>query len=69
MQRAIAIMRIALRILPTPKYIRNKKNVVAIVATSPRRPFAKIREKVKRRQKKIKIKKRGTMPNAAGSTK
>jgi len=55
--------------LPTPKYIRRRKKVVAIVATIPRRLLAKIKEKVKRRQKNIKTKNRKTAPNEPGSIK
>jgi len=58
-----------LRILPTPRYIRRRKKVKAIVATIPRRELAKIKEKVKRRQKNIKTKRKGTAPNESGSTK
>jgi hypothetical protein len=69
MQRAIARMRIKLRMFPTPRYVRKRKKVVATVATIPLRLLAKINEKVKRRQKKTRIKKSGTTPKEAGSIK
>jgi hypothetical protein len=55
--------------LPTPKYIRRRKKVVAIVATIPRRELAKINEKVKRRQKNINMKNRKITPKESGSIK
>jgi hypothetical protein len=58
-----------LRMLPTPRYINIRKRVMAIVATIPRREFAKIRENVKRRQKKSKTKNRGITAKEPGSIK
>jgi len=58
-----------LRIFPTPKYIRRRKNVIAIVMTIPRRLFAKISENVKRRQKKTRMKKKRIAPKESGSAK
>jgi hypothetical protein len=69
MQRAIATIRMRLRIFPTPKYIRVRKKVMAIVATIPRRLLANINEKVKRRQKNIRIKKKKIAPKEPGSIK
>jgi hypothetical protein len=68
-QVAIATIRIRLRIFPIPKYDSRRKKVRAMVATIPRLLFAKIREKVKRRQKKIRTKKRKIAPKEPGSTK
>jgi hypothetical protein len=66
---AIATIRIRLRILPTPKNVRRRKKVMAIVATTPRRLFANISEKVKRRQKNANMKNRGIAANESGSMK
>jgi len=55
--------------LPTPRYIRRRKNDVATVATNPRRLLAKINEKVKRRQKNIKTKNKKITPKDPGSMK
>jgi len=66
---AIATIRIRLRILPTPKYIRRRKKLRAIVATTPRRLLAKISEKAKSRQKKARMKKSGITAKESGSTK
>jgi len=52
-----------------PKYASKRKKVSAIVATIPRRELAKINEKVKRRQKNIKMKNRETTPKESGSIK
>ena len=68
-QIAIATIRIKLRMLPTPRYIRRRKNDVATVATNPRRLLAKINEKVKRRQKNIKTKNKKITPKDPGSMK
>jgi hypothetical protein len=69
MQVEIATIKMRLRILPTPRYVRSRKKVRAIVATIPRLLFAKINEKVKRRQKNIKTKRKGTAARESGSTK
>jgi len=69
MQSAIATIRMRLRILPTPRYIRKRKKVRAIVARIPRLLLAKISEKVKRKQKKTKTKNRGITANESGSIK
>jgi len=69
MQVAIATTRIKLRIFPTPRYIKRRKNSTAIVARTPRLLFAKINENVKRRQKNTITKRRGTTPNIPGSIK
>jgi hypothetical protein len=68
-QVAIATTRIRLRMLPIPRYISKRKNVRAIVIMIPRRELAKIKEKVKRRQKNIKTKNRGIVPKDPGSMK
>jgi hypothetical protein len=69
MQRAIATIKTRLRILPIPRYIRKRKKVKVIVATIPLRLFAKTREKVKRRQKNIRVKNKGTAAKVSGSIK
>jgi len=69
MHTAIATIKIRLRMLPTPKYIRRRKNVRAIAVTIPRRELAKIKEKVKRSAMNKPAKNRGTAPNVPGSMK
>ncbi len=69
MQIAIARIKTKLRMLPTPKYISSKNKVNDIEAISPRREFAKRREKVNSRLEKNKIKKTGTAPKLSGSIK
>ena len=69
MQVPIATIKIKLRILPTPKYIRIKNMDKNMEAIKPRRLLAKRSENVKRSETKIVTKNRGITPNVPGSTK
>jgi hypothetical protein len=68
-QVAIATIKIMLRILPTPKYTRIEKRDRDREMIRPRRELAKIKEKVKRRQKNIRTKKSRIVPKEHGSIK
>ena len=69
MHIAIARIKIRLRILPIPKYIkmRNKDNEEE--AMNPRRVLANNNEEVKSKTEKVKTKNTGTAPKVSGSTK
>jgi hypothetical protein len=56
-------------ILPTPKYLRIVKEVIAKDVIRPLLELAKIVEKVKRRVKKRATKNKGIAPKVSGSTK
>jgi len=58
-----------LMILPTPKYLRIVKEVIAKDARRPLLELAKIVEKVKRRVKKRATKNKGITPKVSGSIK
>lgn len=69
MQIAIARIKTKLRMFPTPRYIKIKNRVKEIDAISPRREWAKSKEKVKRIVVKKVIKNKGITPKVSGSTK
>lgn len=59
----------ALRILPTPKYLRITNRVIAEEIMRPLRDLAKIIEKVKKRQENSKTKNKGREKTKLGLTK
>ncbi len=66
---AMAMIKIKLRMFPTPKYLRIKNKDRDIEIRRPLREFAKRRDDVKSRAEKVSRKNKGTIKKVFGSTK
>lgn len=69
MEMAIATIKKRFKILPTPKKLSKRKKVREMDPIKPRLVLANIKENVKRRVVKKRMKNTGIIKNVSGSTK